>query len=342
VTMSKHELYREDDVNNRLLFKFKKHFNLNVTKIKVINDNVYLLLCDNQKIIIKRYKSKNHIMKQVWLAKKFAEMSYQGSVRFIPFKSGKYIRKVDNYYYALMPFIEGEQLSYGSRKDRKAAFDQLERFQRESKSLTEKRQQFVPIYSLYSKWATRLDTFYFNLYNNKKYLTASQYKMMKKYLKWGEYTLDTLPIDVLQKKERSARREGLIIHGDVANHNFLRKNDDTIVMIDFDLMACAPPEYDTLQLINRYFPYCNYSLAKIIEELGGTFTKLIQTKWFATALIYPTDIFREWNRLTTATPINEKKLYSYIHQLERHYVKRMEMVAELRALSKHNSNKENS
>jgi Ser/Thr protein kinase RdoA (MazF antagonist) len=336
--MSKNKSIREDDLINRLLFKFKKLFNIHANHVKVINDNVYLLHCGNEKMIIKRYKTKNHIKKQIWLARKFDAKSYRGSVKFKPFADGKYVKKVDNYYYALMHFIEGKPLSFSSRTDRIAAFKQLEKFQAEIRSLSERRPEYVPIYSLYSKWATRLDTFYFNLYNNKKYLTNAQYKMMKNFLKWGEYTLDTLPIDVLQRMERKARRSGLLVHGDVANHNFLKTNDGSIMMIDYDLMACAPPEYDTLQLINRYFPYCNYSLATIIQELGGSFVKLIKTKWFATALIYPTDIFREWNRLTTNYPINEKKLYSYISQLEKHYEKRVDIVNELRALCKDKNN----
>ncbi|OZM57841.1 hypothetical protein CIB95_05645 [Lottiidibacillus patelloidae] len=332
--MSNMKSHKEDDFKNRLLLKFKNEFNISADELKVINENVYLLSTENNYLVIKRYKSKNHILKQIWLARIFAEKSFSGSVRFIPFESGKYVKKSDKYYYALMPYIEGKPLSYNIRKDRIAAYDHLRIFQQEVSILTDRRPEFVPKYSLYSKWATRLDTFFYNLYDNRKLLTDSQHKMMKKFLKWGEYALDTLPIEVLEQKERSARRKGIIIHGDVANHNFLRKNDGSIVMIDYDLMACAPFEYDTLQLVNRFFPYCDYSLESIMDEFHHSLSDLIKTKWFATALIYPTDIFREWNRLTTNVPINEKKIYDFIYQLERHYVKRMELVSDLRDIVK--------
>jgi thiamine kinase-like enzyme len=336
--MNNQKSNREDDFKNRLLLKFKNAFNISPDELKIINENVYLVFTENKYLVIKRYKSKNHIMKQIWLARLFADKSFPGSVRFTPFASGKYIKRIDKYYYAMMPYIEGKALTYNSRKDRIAAYDQLRNFQQEVSILTDRRPEFVPKYSLYSKWATRLDTFFYNLNNNRMLLTDSQLKMMKRFLKWGEYSLDTLPIDVLEQKERSARRKGIIIHGDVANHNFIRKPDGSIVMIDYDLMACAPSEYDTLQLVNRFFPYCDYSLKDIMEEFHHSLSDLINTKWFATALIYPTDIYREWNRLITNEPINEKKIYDFVYQLERHYVRRMELVSDLRDIVRKNIN----
>ncbi|MDQ7863228.1 phosphotransferase [Peribacillus frigoritolerans] len=47
------------------------------------------------------------------------------------------------------------------------------------------------------------------------------------------------------------KEKKVIIHGDCAHHNFLRRADGTLTLIDFDLMANAPRCIDYLQYANR-------------------------------------------------------------------------------------------
>src|SRR5690606_14014221 len=84
----------------------------------------------------------------------------------------------------------------------------------------------------------------------------------------------------------------VILHGDVAHHNFLRAKDQSLYLLDFDLVAIGSPHSDYLQYANRILPFMNWSFEELKEY--PIFKYSLEEIGFLHALAYPTDIFREW------------------------------------------------
>jgi len=97
---------------------------------------------------------------------------------------------------------------------------------------------------------------------------------------------------MIKNKEYFLKKPYCIIHGDVAHHNFILGNDG-LYLIDFDLAKMAPDILDDLQFCNRILPHLDWSLEKL--SMYKPLEKNLQEKSFLSALIYPTDLLREWN-----------------------------------------------
>lgn len=137
------------------------------------------------------------------------------------------------------------------------------------------------------KWQERFKDFKSNRHIIKKYVSSN---VLQSWINWGEFSLKGL-----EKYERHLYKEkNCIVHGDVAHHNFFYKNDGVLYLIDFDLISKAPPIIDYLQYCNRIMPDI-----RNIQELWSykQLAKYKNNSAFLYALTFPTDVFREWNRI---------------------------------------------
>ncbi len=57
----------------------------------------------------------------------------------------------------------------------------------------------------------------------------------------------------------------VILHGDVAHHNFLRDSSGKLHLIDFDLISIGPAFLDYLQYANRILPYLDWSFERLAK-----------------------------------------------------------------------------
>jgi thiamine kinase-like enzyme len=87
----------------------------------------------------------------------------------------------------------------------------------------------------------------------------------------------------------------VILHGDVAHHNFLRNKAGNLQLIDFDLISIGPNSLDYLQYANRILPYMDWSFNQLSQM--KQIQSFLNEKAFLYALAFPADIFREWNRI---------------------------------------------
>ncbi len=143
-------------------------------------------------------------------------------------------------------------------------------------------------FSQVSKWRERIEEFSSNIELLKRVIPES---VLTEYLRMGEWVLNKMGPYELEDVEE----EPVIIHGDLAHHNFFRKDDGELLLIDFDLMAKAPPMIDYLQYANRLLIYNNCSLKEILSF--PQFKKYRKNPFFLLGLCFPTDIYREWNRI---------------------------------------------
>jgi hypothetical protein len=117
-------------------------------------------------------------------------------------------------------------------------------------------------------------------------------------ISWGKWSLNNFDHASVQSLERKANKQKEITHGDVAPHNFVinRNKSQDAYLIDFDLFAAVPQAYDWLQYANRILPFWYWSYSKM-EQMGNEdFLRWFAKKWFVICLVFPTDLYREWNR----------------------------------------------
>ena len=111
-----------------------------------------------------------------------------------------------------------------------------------------------------------------------------QKEIIHELLHWAGWSLQA-------KKEQNSFEQipTVILHGDVAHHNFLRTSDGELFLIDFDLISIGPEIADYLQYANRILPFLEWSTKELTDF--EPFQLYFQQKVFLYALGFPTDIF---------------------------------------------------
>ncbi|MFE4350542.1 phosphotransferase [Peribacillus butanolivorans] len=206
-----------------------------------------------------------------------------------------------------------KKFRYSNQKDRLEGIQLLESFHDVSEHLYIK----APVFDQSKKWKERLSLFKKNFSYIRQYVSG---EIIKEWIGWGEWALDGFEKNQsLWNKEKK-----VIIHGDCAHHNFLRKADGTLTLIDFDLMASAPRCIDYLQYANR--------ISNHLEDAATMLWQIPQLKKYQSdpaflyALTYPTDIFREWNRQNKSS----SQLHSVWKMTVEDFSERMEMNEKLK------------
>ncbi|MFF2286092.1 phosphotransferase [Peribacillus butanolivorans] len=206
-----------------------------------------------------------------------------------------------------------KKFRYSNQKDRLEGIQLLESFHDVSEHLYIK----APVFDQAKKWKERLSLFKKNFSYIRQYVSE---EIIKEWIGWGEWALDGFEKNQsLWNKEKK-----VIIHGDCAHHNFLRKADGTLTLIDFDLMASAPRCIDYLQYANR--------ISNHLEDPATMLWQIPQLKKYQSdpaflyALTYPTDIFREWNRQNKSS----SQLHSVWKMTVEDFSERMEMNEKLK------------
>ncbi|MFD4930856.1 phosphotransferase [Peribacillus butanolivorans] len=206
-----------------------------------------------------------------------------------------------------------KKFRYSNQRDRLEGIQLLESFHDVSEHLYIK----APVFDQSKKWKERLSLFKKNFSYIRQYVSG---EIIKEWIGWGEWALEGF------EKNQSLWNKGkkVIIHGDCAHHNFLRKADGTLTLIDFDLMASAPRCIDYLQYANR--------ISNHLEDAATMLWQIPQLKKYQSdpaflyALTYPTDIFREWNRQNKSS----SQLHSVWKMTVEDFSERMEMNEKLK------------
>lgn len=196
----------------------------------------------------------------------------------------------ENLHYGCLEYIPPSQqpFHYHTQAERDEGLELLEKFHKVTKRLVPKFHARVPRQNLRKKWQDRAETF-------KRNTKIVNYFVPKKFtaeiMDWSHRALDGIGNHL----EPFSEGEPVILHGDVAHHNFLRDTAGNLFLIDYDLISLGPAGYDLLQYANRILPFMNWSLESLAEMKG--FSGCLSNKAFLYGLMYPADIFREWNRL---------------------------------------------
>ncbi|MCA1057906.1 aminoglycoside phosphotransferase family protein [Rossellomorea aquimaris] len=212
-------------------------------------------------------------------------------------------------------------IRYDQPKDREDALKVLKRYHAISKTIQGSWTEEIPQYKWLKKWKKRMIQFQYNL----PYLQAFiQPYYLYTYLEWGKWALKELKSIGLHDYS------DCITHGDVAHHNFLRGKNGIVYIIDFDLMSRSTEITDDLQYCNRISPYLKWSLSEIKKM--KPFESYSDHLIFYIGLMYPSDVFREWNRFIREDQHYKQRVWGYLTDLTmQQFPLRMQFNQELHA-----------
>lgn len=272
---------------------------LELKKIVEKSEDVFVVHTNKKRYVVKGFYNPEKLKAQKLLIKLLKENGFINTYDFIDsFRSFAY----DDTVYVWISFLRParERFYFDSLSNRYAGLELLESFHKTTAKFHKKIS--VNHFNQLSKWEERWEEFNENIKRVEKYVDSD---VIQTWLKWGDTALTGL-----RKYEKDLYNEPSVInHGDVAHHNFFYTKDGTLNLIDFDLINKAPPLIDYLQYANRIMPFIQDG-----EELWQYRQLRVynDNPAFLYALLFPTDIFREWNRI-----VREKlyKDHGYLHSV---------------------------
>lgn len=270
------------------LLSYFKQLDMPIRLMKPIKPELMLIQTEDGKLIIaKQFKNEMSLARQkeflALLKEAGFHRSYTFSEAFPPFEyRGRCI--------GFLPYIHPHEqaFTYRTQDERLEGLILLKKMHGASKHISRRMSHLSDQpFNQVRKWKERLAEFKQNEKIIKPYMPEKVYQA---YASMGKWVLKELKEEEIGKKDTL-----VIIHGDLAHHNFLRRSDGKLFLIDFDLMAKAPAIIDDLQYANRLLVYNSYSLEEILSL--PPFREHRYNREFLIGLAYPTDIYREWNRV---------------------------------------------
>ncbi|WP_171016646.1 phosphotransferase [Pseudalkalibacillus caeni] len=300
------ELERGDSNQlDRLFFQYIQETGLIIDSCHVLKKNVVKLQTEQGPKVLKGFKNKEKLHGQLLLGSILDDRNEKVAASFEPFPTKEWFFHYDGLYWACMPVEEGTPLDFSKRADRLLGLRQIAKFHKETGNLT-KDVAPLKLFQLNEKWLRRYNRFQLSL--NQAPIQKEFVPLASSVQRWGEWILERINRKFLQHLEVEALNNRSLIHGDVAHHNFLRNKFET-VLIDFDLIAYAPLEYDYLQYINRIMPFLKWDLQEVRDIPIPGLKHCLQNPDLYLLLAFPTDFFREWLFLMRT---NEQKLNNYL------------------------------
>ncbi|MFJ7727081.1 phosphotransferase [Neobacillus sp. NPDC097160] len=279
----------DDDYFNRLFSYFQSQFFEEIVELVPIRKSVFLLKTEKHTYIIKGYQTNSRLKLQEAFT---ATLKKEGFLKTYLFLAPLVKEQLffEGNYFGCIEYIPPNKtaFSFHSQKNRREGIELIEQFHKTTAAFETRYRTLLPKGHLMEKWTERLHIFSNNLPFLKYFMNEP---FISEMTSWAEWSL------IGMEKHRDFFRKGpfVILHGDVAHHNFLRDRNGSLHLIDFDLISIGPPSFDYLQYANRILPYIDWSF----EKLAGLkqIQKYLREEAFLYALAFPADIFREWNRL---------------------------------------------
>lgn len=296
---------RDDEYLHRLFSYLNKNVSLELDAISFIRKNVYKVkLKDNTSYILKGFPSLNKLKTQEYLTSLLKENGFPNTYSFYNFS--KKNLSFESHHLGFMEYIPhgNNPFAFDSHKNIVEGIILLRSFHRASEHFVENFSDKLPIFPFIRKWEERLVQFK----RNKNFLSAFiPTELLNNLVKWGEWSL----LGIYKEKNNYWKYPAVILHGDVAHHNFIRSNENQLFLIDFDLISIGPELVDFLQYANRILPFLRWSMNDLFSL--ETLHSYYKEKLFLYALCYPSDIFREWNRIIREqTYVHPKKVNSIV------------------------------
>ncbi|WP_312474016.1 phosphotransferase [Neobacillus sp.] len=289
----------DDDYLDRLLSYFQSQFYEKIIQLVPIRKSVFFLKTDKNTYIIKGYHTNRRLRLQEAFTDTLRKEGFTKTYLFLT-PAVKEELFFEGTYFGCIEYIPPNKtgFSFHTQKNRQEGIELLNQFHQITASFEVRYRRLLPKGQLIEKWTDRFYLFSNNLPFLKYFMNEP---FISEMLTWANWSLEGM-----EKNRRFFLREPFVIlHGDVAHHNFLRDKEGKLHLIDFDLISIGIPSLDFLQYANRILPYIDWSFERLssLKQIR----KYLHEEAFLYALAYPADIFREWNRM-----IREKSYHDHV------------------------------
>lgn len=312
----------DDDLSYRLLSLLKEKIPIPILEIKKLRKQVYLAKTDFFWFIIKGFSSYKRLKIQEAFTYSLLQQGFQNTYHFYELDQQPIL--LNGLFFGCMEYLLPNNIAftYKNKQDRIDAITLLEHYYQATTHLVHRYQYLLQPAQLLDKWKERVLIFKENIPIVRFYLEES---MIKDIINWSERSLAYMDANALYFE----KQEKVILHGDVAHHNFLRgKKNNNLYLIDFDLISIGPKSIDYLQFVNRILPHIQWSYQQLTKM--SFLEPYLKENTFLAGIIYPTDLLREWNRLIRYNRISKQAELEQVIQLSyHHFYKRKKFVNKL-------------
>lgn len=313
----------DDLFQNRLFSYLQKQLIVPIEEIVPIKNKVYRIKADTFNFILKGFFSYHQFVLQDSFSDSLHQEGFNQTYTFYPLAKEPPLL-FDQTYYGCLEYIHPSTntFTFQKQEDRLKGLEILSHFHAVTEKLTGQFQMAVPHFNQIEKWQERTAIFLNNLPVIRYFI---QKEMVNEWLLWADWSLKGM------QKESYIFENGkkVILHGDVAHHNFLRAKNGDVYLIDFDLISLGNSRSDYLQYANRILPFINWSLEDLADykELAD----FLDEEGFIYALAFPTDIFREWNRaIREKTYLKPTKIQALLDLTVKQFQERQNFFMELK------------
>lgn len=307
-----------DGFNSRLLLYVKRKTGINFRKISPIKKGVWIASSSEESWVIKEFLNPEKLKQQILFTNLLQMHGFKNTYKF------HRIHETGPCFFekkclGILQLIESDKdtsFNYDSLENRRDSLALLCHFHSVSSKCLPMLKDHLYKSNLLEKWERRLKNFKRNCRTLKE---SSVYPYLNRYIQLGEFALQSMR----EHQSYYFKKPHCILHGDLAHHNFIRKIDGSLFIIDFDLIGIGPKEIDILQYCNRILPSIDWSPSRLFSE-GEAISQYDKDVPFLAALLYPADIFREWNYFFNYDKKKRKKQWRYLKEVTFHqFEKRM-------------------
>ena len=276
-----------------------------LTKVK---KGIWIAGGSKGKWVVKEFASKEKLQFQLLLSEKLFEAGFNKTYRFHQnhrWRESRFEGKLYGFIQYIRP-SQSEAFHYESRRNREQALTLLGEYHQTTRKLLPELSGKAKPFDQLGKWERRLADFEHSLAKIGNY---AGYSCLRDYCRWARWSLDALH----EGHGGFLLKDSCIVHGDVVYHNFLLGDGGDLFLIDFDLAAEAPAVVDYLQFCNRILPSVGWSADRLFQH--SRLEPYREERGFLCALVYPTDILREWNHFFRADERTKKRVWPYLHDI---------------------------
>lgn len=274
---------------DRLLSYLKKQIPFQMECIKQIRNHVFIIESPVTTFVLKGFPSNHRCRLQETFTSTLKMEGFTNTYSFLEIakKPPLYFQHT---YYGCIEYIPPsvQTFTYQNLSDCLSGLDILHQFHVKTADIVDRYKTLLGRFNLLEKWVNRKREFlnYRSVVEN-----FCNKEVISEMISWADWSLQGID------REFHAIQNApmVVLHGDVAHHNFLRSIHGDIYLIDFDLISIGHASMDFLQYANRILPALNWSLEDLFKM--EKMKPYLKEKVFLYGLAYPTDIFREWNRI---------------------------------------------
>lgn len=277
-----------DDEYYRLLSYLDSKFPDEIINMTKVRDFVFIIETPKNVYVVKGYSTLNKLRLQEAFTSSLKKEGFTKTYTFLQVSNEPLF--FEGKYYGCMEYLtpHPDFFSFSSNKDRMGGMKVIKEFHFVTSTFVSRYRALLPLSDIQAKWLERFEIFKQNYSFFKNFLKE---KDLQEMMMWANWSLKGMK----DHEGYFLESPKVILHGDVAHHNFLRDTRGKINLIDFDLISIGPKSLDLLQYANRIMPFLNWSLDDLYQY--PDMQPYLKQAAFLYALAYPADIFREWNRL---------------------------------------------